>query len=92
MTRPHITSSSDGREQVKRRNMADGATQTDHCNVSNTNVMEKAEVPVDVKKPADLNPIYVSTLLILVGFNFSAFVTNYESEIRGIPSYCKNEY
>ena len=44
---------------------------------------EKLEDKEETKKQTELHPIYISVLLILVGFNFSAFVTSYDSEIHG---------
>ena len=48
---------------------------TDHTDLKKIEIGEKNHETM--AKPAQLHPAYISVLLILVGFNFAAFLTYY---------------
>merc|ERR1712110_809500 len=69
--------------QEKSERLVSVSTQTDHSHFPTAFVAEKLEESKEEpKKQTDLHPIYISVLLILVGFNFSAFVTSYDTDIQ----------
>ena len=77
---------SDLHELKSEHKYSTSCTQTEQSYFGNVEVCEKASEPKQKKISTDLHPIYISALLILVGFNFSAFITTYESTIKGIKT------
>jgi len=73
---------SDLHELEPEHKFATSCTQTEQSYFGNVEVCEKIAEQKQKKISTDLHPIYISALLILVGFNFSAFITTYENTIK----------